>query len=82
MRNELVPEMRESIKKGAFLKLKGITAIDRFDRELTIASLTGIKKIPDFRSARQDNSPVKRIELHCHTKMSDMDGSDPTQKNW
>ena len=74
MRNELVPEMRESIKKGAFLKLKGITAIDRFDRELTIASLTGIKKIPDFRSARQDNSPVKRIELHCHTKMSDMDG--------
>ena len=74
LKNEQVPQMRESIQKGAFLKLKGITNIDRFDRELTIASLSGIKKIPDFTTVRQDNSPVKRIELHCHTKMSDMDG--------
>lgn len=74
LRNEQVPEIKEYIKKGAFLKLKGVTTIDRFDSELTIGSITGIKKIADFTNARVDTSPQKRVELHCHTKMSDMDG--------
>ncbi|WP_418699637.1 exonuclease domain-containing protein, partial [Anaerotignum sp.] len=74
LRNEQVPELKEEIKKGAFLKLKGVTTIDRFDSELTIGSVAGIKKIADFTSTRMDTSPQKRVELHCHTKMSDMDG--------
>ena len=61
-------------KAGTFLKFKGVTTIDRFDSELTIGSISGIKKIADFRSTRMDTSPQKRVELHCHTKMSDMDG--------
>ena len=52
----------------------GMTTIDRFDGELTIGSVRGIKKAEDFTSKRMDHSPVKRVELHCHTKMSDMDG--------
>ncbi|WP_373217834.1 PolC-type DNA polymerase III [Ruminococcus sp. 5_1_39BFAA] len=74
LRNEQVPEITEAVKKGAFLKLKGVTTIDRFDSELTIGSINGIKKIGDFRNPRTDTSPQKRVELHCHTKMSDMDG--------
>ena len=74
LRNEQVPEVTEHVKKGAFLKFKGVTTIDRFDSELTIGSISGIKKIADFRSMRMDTSPQKRVELHCHTKMSDMDG--------
>jgi DNA polymerase-3 subunit alpha (Gram-positive type) len=74
LRNEQVPEIKEAIKKGAFIKLRGVTTIDRFDSELTIGSVTGIKKISDFTTARVDTSPQKRVELHCHTKMSDMDG--------
>ena len=74
LRNEQVPEVTEHLKKGAFIKLKGVTTIDRFDSELTIGSVSGIKKIGDFRSTRMDTAPQKRVELHCHTKMSDMDG--------
>ena len=73
-RNEQVEEITAGIKKGAFVKLKGVTVIDKFDNELTIGSLSGVKKIPDFTGSRNDNSPRKRVELHCHTKMSDMDG--------
>ena len=67
-------EILSHIKKGAFLKVKGVTMIDRFDSQLTIGSLVGIKKIQDFRVERKDTYAEKRVELHCHTKMSDMDG--------
>lgn len=74
-RTDQVAELVESgLKKGAFFRIKGVTTIDKFDSELTIASIVGIKKIPDFTSTRMDVSPEKRVELHCHTKMSDMDG--------
>ncbi|WP_287447846.1 PolC-type DNA polymerase III, partial [Sellimonas sp.] len=73
-RNEQLPDLLGEIKKGAFLKIKGITTIDKFDGELTIGSVTGIRKTGDFTTKRQDISPEKRVELHCHTKMSDMDG--------
>ena len=72
--NEQVEEVKQGIKPGAFVKLKGITMIDKFDNELTIGSLVGVKRIPDFTTSRNDNSARKRVELHCHTKMSDMDG--------
>ncbi|MDD2981099.1 MAG: PolC-type DNA polymerase III [Hespellia sp.] len=74
VRNEQLPDIVDDVKKGAFLKIKGVTTIDKFDGELTIGSVTGIKKIGDFTTSRKDLSPVKRVELHCHTKMSDMDG--------
>lgn len=74
VRNEQLPDMLGEIKKGAFLKIKGVTTIDKFDGELTIGSVTGIRKIPDFTVSRKDTAPEKRVELHCHTKMSDMDG--------
>ncbi len=73
-RDEQLPEIKEGVKKGGFIKVKGVTTIDKFDSELTIASVVGIKKIPDFTVSREDNYPDKRVELHCHTKMSDMDG--------
>ena len=73
-RNDQVKEITAEMKAGAFVKLKGLTMIDRFDNELTIGSIAGIKKIPDFTTSRSDTSVQKRVELHCHTKMSDMDG--------
>ena len=80
VRNDQLPDMLAQIRQGAFLKIKGVTTIDKFDGELTIGSVTGIRKIPDFTVTRKDTAPEKRVELHCHTKMSDMDGvSDVTK---
>lgn len=67
-------DLMDATNPGQFVRLKGVTNIDRFDGELTIGSTVGIKKCEDFTSKRMDHSPVKRVELHCHTKMSDMDG--------
>ena len=78
-RNEQLPEILAGIKKGAFLKIKGVTTIDKFDGELTIGSVVGIRKISDFTTTRKDTNPEKRVELHCHTKMSDMDGVSEAQ---
>ena len=74
LREDQEADADEAIKQGKFIKLKGITTIDRFDGELTVGSVTGIKKCEDFTTRRMDHAPVKRVELHCHTKMSDMDG--------
>ncbi|MEG1877557.1 MAG: PolC-type DNA polymerase III [Lachnospiraceae bacterium] len=74
LNNDQVEEITEHIHEGAFLKLKGVTMIDKFDSELTVGSISGIKKIGDFTTGRMDHSVKKRVELHCHTKMSDMDG--------
>ena len=73
VRNDQLTDILGDIKNGAFLKLKGVTTVDRFDSELNIQSVVGIKKISDFTESRVDTAPEKRVELHCHTKMSDMD---------
>ena len=72
--NEQLAEVKEGIKPGAFVKIKGLTMVDKFDGELTVGSIVGVKKISDFTTSRMDHSVRKRVELHCHTKMSDMDG--------
>lgn len=74
IRPEIFDEVKSAINPGMFIKVKGVTTIDKFDGELTLGSIVGIKKADDFTSKRMDSSLEKRVELHCHTKMSDMDG--------
>ena len=71
--NEELPSIREGVKKGAFLLVRGLCAMDSFDKDLTI-SIKSLQKTKDFTVTRMDHSAKKRVELHCHTKMSDMDG--------
>lgn len=68
-----VDDFLDSIKNGSFYIIKGIAMADTFEKDITIGSVVGIKTIDDFTSRRHDNSPVKRVELHAHTMMSDMD---------
>ena len=74
MRDDQLSEVTEYVKEKAFIKLKGVVAMDTYDHDLCISSIMGIKKCADFTVARMDTSAYKRVELHCHTKMSDMDG--------
>jgi len=73
LKNEMLGDIMPAVKKGVFVKVKGVTTIDKFDHELNIASVVGVKKIPNFTTTRVDTSLDKRVELHCHTKMSEMD---------
>ena len=64
-RNDQLPEILGDLKKGAFVKIKGVTTIDKFDGELTIGSITGIKKIGDFHGlkARSQSNETCRTSL-------------------
>ncbi len=70
---EKAEEVKGKIKPGAFVMLKGTAMYDKFDREIGISSVEGIKSITDFTIKRMDMMEQKRVELHCHTQMSDMD---------
>ncbi len=61
------------IKNAKGLKIVGTAQMDSFSNELTIMVNTivegeGIKKV-----IREDNAQIKRVELHMHTQMSQMD---------
>ncbi len=71
--NEELDAVLPKLKKKNFIKLKGNAIYDKFDRDIGISSIRGIKPSSDFRIQRMDNSETKRVELHLHTVMSDMD---------
>ena len=73
-REDQTDRLLENVEDGKFIMLKGSTSIDKYTGILSIGYVNGIKKTQDFRIKREDNEAVKRVELHCHTKMSDMDG--------
>ena len=65
-------EIKTLLKKGDYVKVYGTPQLDTRDLELTIM-VDGIEKAEPER--REDNfEGPHRVELHCHTKMSDMDG--------
>ena len=71
------PEDKEGLDKelsvGDFYIIKGVPMYDSYSREVTVSSITGIKAANDFRVKRNDTSIEKRVELHLHTVMSEMD---------
>ncbi len=67
-------EFEGLVKVGEYIMLKGIAAYDSYSKEVSISSIAGIAKIGNFTKKRMDYALEKRVELHCHTKSSDMDG--------
>ncbi|GAA0365355.1 DNA polymerase-3 subunit alpha (Gram-positive type) [Bacillus horti] len=64
----------ESLKKGMWVKVQGSVQMDTFLRDLVLMAndinLITVKQ-------REDQSEVKRVELHTHSNMSAMDAITP-----
>jgi len=73
--------LKDIIKKidGKGIKVDGVARYDNFAKEITVMAnsifeSTGIKK-----EKRVDDAETKRVELHMHTQMSQMDAVTPCQ---
>ena len=71
---EKIEKVREKIKENSRVELEGNAQYDPYAREVTIIANTVIEMPPKEEFTRMDNSEVKRVELHMHTQMSQMDG--------
>ncbi len=63
----------KELKSGNWYKIRGYTKNDQFAKELVL-NARDIIKIDKKEETVKDTAEEKRVELHCHTKMSQMDG--------
>ena len=62
------------VKNAKAIKIAGTAQMDSFSHEQTVMAYTIIEIEPPKKEIRMDNAEEKRVELHMHTKMSQMDG--------
>ena len=73
VKNVDLEPLKDDLKENSFVILKGVPTIDKYSGELLLSNVDGIKKSSDFREKRKDTAPEKRVELHLHTRFSEMD---------
>ncbi|MEA1974856.1 MAG: PolC-type DNA polymerase III, partial [Bacillota bacterium] len=72
--SNMASKILSKIKKGDWYGFEGKVNYDKFDKELVMFA-NKINYSESFEpEIRMDDSEVKRVELHMHTKMSAMDG--------
>ncbi|MBO5244953.1 MAG: PHP domain-containing protein, partial [Selenomonadales bacterium] len=63
-------KVKDALKAGMKVKLKGTAKEDKFNNDLILfVDHINLEK----EAAREDTAEVKRVELHAHTQMSNMD---------
>ncbi len=67
-----IDEINKLRKGGQWIRVRGHVEYDSFVKDLVVRT-SDIEIIPSPK-VREDNAPVKRVELHVHSKMSSMDG--------
>ena len=74
--NDEYARIKDLLKVGSWYNFYGKVAMDKYSNELTFT--TRYKDVDKTESPEKekvvDNAPVKRVELHAHTMMSQMDG--------
>ena len=73
LNKENAKKIMKRITGAKGVKVAGTAQMDTFSNELTVMVNTIIETEGFKKVTRQDNSEVKRVELHMHTQMSQMD---------
>lgn len=73
-------EFKGLFKPGMRLRIQGDVEPDKFEFDEFVMRPYGIMKADAAEEERTDKAEVKRVELHCHTKMSKMDGLTPMEE--
>ena len=67
--------LKKNCKVGAWLKIRGSTKLDKYAGNEIVLNIRDINKIEAKKTKKiVDDAPIKRVELHAHTMMSQMDG--------
>lgn len=77
MKNDHAEKILSCIKNGVYITASGSREFDDYRGEMiikpkNICTVTPVEK--------EDNAPQKRVELHLHTNMSQLDGMTPPEK--
>ncbi len=70
---EQVKMLSKRVVEGSWYKIKGYVKHDTFAGDLVL-NIRDIETFNHITKERTDDAEVKRVELHCHTTMSQMDG--------
>ena len=64
----------KALKVGTWLKIRGYTKIDSFAKDELVLNARDIMPVEHEEEEITDDAKEKRVELHAHTMMSQMDG--------
>ena len=70
-------EVKNRIAKAKGLRVEGTARYSTYSREVEIGVNTVLESTGFKKEKRMDGAPVKRVELHMHTQMSQMDAITP-----
>ncbi|WP_027129463.1 PolC-type DNA polymerase III [Fusobacterium perfoetens] len=68
------PDENLEVKVGDFIKVSGRKQIDTFNENEEILLVSSLNKMEKTKTSKEDTSEEKMVELHTHSKMSEMVG--------
>jgi len=71
--NDIFKNLHKRINEGSWYKIRGYVKHDNYIGDLVL-NIRDIETFDRDEVKRTDDAPVKRVELHAHTMMSQMDG--------